>query len=66
MEKTSEVTGRLTTSLEQSIGVPVRPPVPAGCGAGWSYVPGHFAGGGGCGPASLVGDRLVATAEQGT
>ena len=38
---------------------------PAGCGAGWSEVPGHFAGGRCCGPAPLVGDRVVAGAEQG-
>src|SRR5450631_4821859 len=46
------------------LGVPVSPLVLAGCGAGCSEVPGDFAGGGGRGPAPLVGDGVVARAEQ--
>src|SRR5665811_55409 len=45
-------------------GMPLCPPVPAGCGAGQLEVPGHLAGRGGRPPALLVGDRVVPAAQQ--
>src|SRR6476469_5010783 len=61
-------TGRSRDCSRESVAwarVPVAPPVWAGCGAGWSGVPGDAGGGNGGGEVAVVDLGVVSRAEQG-